>query len=102
MRRGIIRGIQKMSKILFLGNSHIGAIKSGYNLVEKDNLKSVELSFFGLPRDNLFHTIDLNNIEIIKRSRYQNFYSLFEENDPHFSHKLNSYDYIIWVQNYSP
>ena len=59
-----------MSKILFIGNSHIGAIKAGYNLVGKDNLKSNELSFFGLPRDNLLKTIEIKNLEIIKISKY--------------------------------
>ena len=91
-----------MSKILFIGNSHIGAIKAGYDLVDKDNLKSNQLSFFGLPRDNLFDVIDIENLEIIKLSKYQKIFSLIEENDPNFLYKLNSYDYVVWVQNYCP
>ena len=91
-----------MSKILFIGNSHVGAIKAGYDLVGKDNLKSNQISFFGLPRDNLFNTIDIKKLEIIKHPKYRELISLFEENDPNFSYKLNSYDYVVWVQNYCP
>ena len=90
-----------MKKILFIGNSHIGSLKKGYDkLIEEKSIGDYKLFFLGIPRDQIHTFFKIRNInEIFFKDSYKEFTRNLSAD---FSKSLNSYDFIIWVQSYSP
>ena len=88
-----------MKKILFLGNSHVGALRAGRNLIKKEKMSSYELSFWGIPRDGVLDDIDTEKLHLLLKNPFSNFLA---KNYPLDSYNLNTYDYVIWIQNFSP
>ena len=83
-------------KLLFIGNSHIGSLKSGFEYIDKSVLTNYELSFCGVRRNHFYkHKLIGDILEFDKSVTRFNF-NLQE----HI--QLYDYDYCICVFNISP
>ena len=83
-------------KILFIGNSHIGSIRAGFEILDKNALNNYQFSFCATPRNNFFkHKLIGDRLE-------------FDKSITHFKYNIQNhinfqeYDYCICAFNVSP
>jgi hypothetical protein len=83
-------------KLLFIGNSHIGSIRAGFEIVNKNVLTNYQFSFCAASRNNFYkHRLVGDRFEFDKSVINFN-YNLESHID------LHQYDYCICVFNVSP
>ena len=83
-------------KILLIGNSHIGSLKAGFDMLEKKTLNGFDFSFCAVPRNNFYNHNLQDNILDFDKSVRQFRHNLSDQIN------LEQYDNCVCVFNVSP